>query len=284
MAIKPIAQHLTPTQLEHLLELKSDAIAHANTNSCCKPLTLREREDELTDWLEERGINDGWKIAPTLAAAGIDAQRLTAIVEQVSQDVISDVVIWLESTLATAGLLNELEQSTVRVSKLVKAVKAYTYMDRAPLQDVDVHEDLDNTLTILGHKLKKHSIVVEREYDRSLPRISAHGSELNQVWTNLIDNAIDAINGKGLLSITTYHKINSIQVEIVDSGSGIPPEIQSRIFEPFFTTKPVGKGSGLGLETVRRVVENRHRGTIAFQSMPGKTQFTVCLPISNETS
>ena len=280
MAIKPIAQHLTPTQLEHLLELKNDAIAHANTNSCCNPLTLSEREDELTDWLEERGINDGWKIAPTLAAAGINAQRLTAIVEQVSQDVISDVVTWLESTLATAGLLNELEQSTIRVSKLVKAVKAYTYMDRAPLQDVDVHEDLDNTLTILGHKLKKHSIVVTREYDRSLPRISAHGSELNQVWTNLIDNAIDASGDGGKIWVRTSKQEDYLMVEIADNGAGIPPEIQPRIFEPFFTTKSVGQGTGLGLEIAYRSVVNQHKGEIRFSSIPGDTRFQVYLPLT----
>lgn len=280
LALEPIAQHLTPTQLEDLLELKRDAIAYANTTNGCDPLTLSDREDELSDWLEEHGITDGWKLAPTLAAAEIDAQRLAAIVAQANQDVIHDVVTWLESTLATANLLNELEQSTIRVSKLVKAVKAYTYMDRAPLQDVDVHEDLDNTLVILSHKLKQHNTTVKREYDCSLPRILAYGSDLNQVWTNLIDNAIDALGEGGTIWVRTSRKEDSLMVEIADNGCGIPLEIQPRIFEPFFTTKSVGKGTGLGLEIAYRIVVTQHKGDIRFFSMPGDTRFQVYLPIA----
>jgi len=280
LALKPIAQHLTPTQMERLLALKDDAIAYTNTTSCGNPLTLSEREDELIDWLEERGITDGWKLAPTLAAAGIDTERLAAIVELVDRNAIADIVTWLESTLATACLLNELEQSTIRVSKLVKAVKGYTYMDRAPLQEVDVNEDLDNTLTILSHKLKQHGTEVQRQYDHNLPRITAHGSELNQVWTNLIDNAIDALGEGGTIWVRTAKQEDFLVVEIADNGPGIAPEIQPRIFEPFFTTKSVGKGTGLGLEIAHRIVVDRHKGEIRFYSQPGDTRFQVYLPIA----
>lgn len=278
LALKPIEQHLNSTQLQQLLDLKRNAVENCTKASCDDPLAASEREDELTDWLEDRGIANGWKIAPTLAMAGIEVQQLAAIGE-VSQDAIKDVVIWLESTLATAGLLNELEQSTVRVSKLVKAVKAYSYMDQAPVQEVDVHEGLDNTLIIMGHKLKQHSIVVQKEYDRTLPRIQAYGSELNQVWTNLIDNAIDASSSGGTIWVRTSDKAGYLIVEIADNGSGIPPEIQPRIFEPFFTTKQVGKGTGNGLEIAYRIVVSQHKGDIRVFSQPGDTRFQVCLPI-----
>ncbi|MBE9169437.1 GHKL domain-containing protein, partial [Pleurocapsales cyanobacterium LEGE 06147] len=167
-----------------------------------------------------------------------------------------------------------------RISELVRSMKSYSYLDRGVRQKVDVHQGLEDTLRLFAHKLKQ-GIQVRRNYDQKLPQILAYGSELNQVWTNLIDNAIDAMNGEGKLEITTQHKNSSIRVDITDSGSGIDPEVRSRIFEPFFTTKPVGKGSGLGLETARRIVENRHQGTILLESKPGKTCFTVCLPISN---
>lgn len=159
-------------------------------------------------------------------------------------------------------------------------MKSYSYLDRGTRQKVDVHQGIEDTLKLFAHKLKQ-GIEVKRNYDKQLPQIFAYGSELNQVWTNLIDNAIDAMNDKGQLEISTQHKSNSIRVDIIDSGSGIDPEVRSRIFEPFFTTKSVGKGSGLGLETVRRIVENRHQGSIEIDSQPGKTSFSVCLPISN---
>jgi signal transduction histidine kinase len=165
-----------------------------------------------------------------------------------------------------------------RISELVQAMKSYSYLDQGTRQEVDVHQGLEDTLRLFAHKLKQ-GIQVQRHYDKQIPKLLAYGSELNQVWTNLIDNAIDAMNGKGLLEITTQHKGRSIRIDITDSGNGIPPEIQSRIFEPFFTTKPVGKGSGLGLEAVRRIVENRHQGTILFESQPGKTSFSICLPL-----
>jgi signal transduction histidine kinase len=167
-----------------------------------------------------------------------------------------------------------------RVSELVQSMRSYAHLDRGAKQLVDIHQGIEDTLQLLSHKLK-HGIEIKRVYDRALPQIQAYGSELNQVWTNLIDNSIDAMNGKGKIEIKTIHKGEYLAIKIIDSGVGIPPEIQSRIFEPFFTTKTVGKGSGLGLDAVRRIVENRHRGSIVLESEPGRTCFIICLPLNS---
>ena len=204
---------------------------------------------------------------------------MSTVVEQVAADSLGDVLNWISAILTGVELLNEISQSTARISELVKAVKAYSYMDRAALQEVDVHEGIDCTLTILSHKLKG-GVVVTREYDRSLPRISAYGSELNQVWTNLIDNAIDAMGGRGRIWVRTSRENDHVLVEIADNGPGIPPDIQPRIFEPFFTTKGVGEGTGLGLDISYRVVVAMHHGDISFFSKPGDTRFQVRLPIT----
>ena len=183
---------------------------------------------------------------------------------------------WLNASLGAAALLREIEQGTKRISELVKAVKSYSYMDQAPLQEIDVHEGIEDTLTIMAYKLRDKHITVDKHFDRSIPKLTAYGSELNQVWTNIIDNAIDAMsdaNGKGKLTIRTWADDEDIWVELADDGPGIPPDIQSRIFEPFFTTKAVGKGTGLGLDIAHRVVVTRHRGEIKLISHPGETQF-----------
>lgn len=281
LALRSIEQSLTPAQLQYLLELQCDAVEHTTKPNRLDPLAQTEQEDELTDWLEDHGVADAWKLAPTLVAAGLNTERLESIGDSVGGDALSDVMTLLESTLAIAGLLNELEQGTARISNLVKAVKTYSYMDRAPLQEVDLHEGLENTLTILGHKLRKHSVEVRREYDRSLPRLWVHGSELNQVWTNLIDNAVDALGEGGTIWVRTSSEKDDIVVEIADNGSGIPPEIQTRIFEPFFTTKEVGAGTGLGLEVACRIVTTQYKGDIRCFSQPGDTRFQVRLPIAS---
>lgn len=268
---------LSKEQLNLLTNIQSQAIAHTTTHRL-DPLTQSDKEDEVTDWLEDREVTNGWKLASTLVNAGIYTKQLDNIERSIDADSLTDVLTWLEATLAVGGLLNEIEQSTTRISELVKSVKAYTYMDQASLQDVDVNEGIEDTLTILTHKLKQ-GIVVTREYDCNLPRIYAYGSELNQAWTNLIDNAIDAMDGKGQLWIRTLKDSNCILVEIADNGSGIPPEIKTRIFEPFFTTKGVGKGTGLGLEIAYRIIVKRHKGNIHFDSKPGDTRFRVHLPI-----
>jgi len=278
LALKLYQQQLTLEQLTFLADLARSVIAQAKTTSWLEPLMQSDREDEVIDWLETYGISNGWQLASSLVAAGLDTQWLDSVAEHVPLSSLGDVFAWLEATLTGAGLLSELQQGATRISELVRAVKEYSYMDRAPLQEVDVHEGLENTLTILGHKLKP-GVVVTREYARQLPRIYAYSRELNQVWTNLIDNAIDAMDGQGNLWIRTIRESDRIVVEIADNGRGIPPEIQSRIFEPFLTTKEIGKGTGLGLDIVRRIIVGQHKGSIRVFSCPGDTHFQVRLPI-----
>lgn len=278
LALRYIEQHVAPTQLKRILELKRDAFEHAATLNHLDSLALTDLEDELTDWLQSHGIADGWRLAPTLIAGGLNTLALEAISEQVAINTLNDVLTWLEATLTAASVLNLLEQSTDRIFEIVKAVKAYSYMDRAPLQDVDLHEGLDNTLTILSYKLKSRCVMVIREYEQNLPSIPAQGSALNQVWTNLIDNAIDAVGEGGTVWVRTSSEKDYVIVEIADNGPGIPFEIQSRIFEPFFTTKEVGEGTGLGLEIAYRIVVGQHNGDIHCFSNPGDTRFQVRLP------
>ncbi len=273
-------QHLTPIQLSWLAEVERTAIERARQVPPLDTLTQSDREETLTTWLDEHGVTDGWKLAATLVEAGLDTSHLDAIAEHIETEALTAVLTWLEATLATVRLLDEIEQSTARISALVTAIKEYSYMDQAPLQEVDVHAGLESTLTILGHKLKD-GLSVTRIYDRDLPHIPAYGGELNQVWTNLIDNAIDAMSGQGQLAIRTSREGAYVQVEIADTGPGIPAAIQSRIFEPFFTTKDVGKGSGLGLDTAYRIVVGRHHGDISVSSTPGDTRFQVRLPIES---
>ncbi len=273
-------QHcLTTEQLKFLAKVQIEAISYCANSPQYDTLTQSDQEDEVTDWLENHDVSKAWQLAPTLVNFGIDSQKLAEIKNNLDSQSLNNALIWLEANLATSGLINEVEQSTTRISELVKAVKGYTYMDTAPLQEIDIHEGIDNTLLILGHKLKQ-GIVVTKNYDRTIPLINAYGSELNQVWTNLIDNAIHAMGGKGELKIRTFQDNNCAIAEIVDNGTGIPPAIQSRIFEPFFTTKGVGEGTGLGLEIAYRIVVNRHGGNIYFESQPGKTCFRVHLPLA----
>ena len=211
--------------------------------------------------------------------SGLDAQRLEKVVEHIPTDLLGSVLAWLNASLTGIGLLSEIQQNSAQISDLVRAIKEYSYMDQAPLQEVDVHKGLDNTLVILKHKLKD-GVMVTREYDRSLPRISAYGSELNQVWINLIDNAIDAMGGQGRIWVRTWRENDCVLIKIADDGPGIPPEIQPRIFEPFFTTKGVGEGTGLGLVTSYRFIVGMHRGDISVFSKPGDTYFQVRLPIN----
>jgi signal transduction histidine kinase len=232
----------------------------------------------LTDWLDDHHFANGWTLAPVLVAGGIDIAQLDQLTQQLTPAALTEGLSWLAETLTLAGLVNEVEQSTSRISTLVKAIKSYSYMDQAPLQEVDLHEGLESTLTILNHKLK-YGITVDRQYASNLPRISAYGSELNQVWTNLIDNAAYAMDGKGRLTIRTAIDHDQVFIEIADTGAGIPPTVQAHIFEPFFTTKGVGDGSGLGLDIVRRIIVNRHHGDVRVTSQPGNTRFQIWLPM-----
>jgi len=216
--------------------------------------------------------------------SGVDCRELDSLVAQTGSELLGLVLGRTVVLLTAAGLVREIEHSTARISDLVKAIKEYSYMDQAPEQEVDIHNGLESTLTIMGHKIKKADVAVRREYDRALPRVCAAGSELNQVWTNLIDNALDAMNSNGAggvrqLTVRTARDPMGVLVEIADTGPGVPKEIQNRIFDPFFTTKPVGDGTGLGLDAVSRIVR-RHRGDIRLDSKPGDTRFQVRLPLS----
>ncbi len=268
---------LNKEQLNFIINFQLQATQHTTKFDT---LTQSDKEDELTDWLEDHDVSNAWKLASTLVSAGIDAEKLDTLADNIPLYCLNNVLTWLEAALASHGLINDIEQSTSRISELVKAIKGYSYMDQAPLQEIDLHDGIENTLLILNHRLKK-GVIVKREYDKTLPRISAYASELNQVWTNLIDNAIDAMDGKGNLPIRTYRQNSCIVVEIADTGMGIPPAIQNRIFEHFFTTKGVGQGTGLGLEIAYRIIVKRHKGDIHFESKPGNTRFRVSLPIQS---
>ena len=243
-------------------------------------LKQSDLEDELVLWLEDRGVEGVWELTSTLVGARIGIADLKLVEAAVPPGTLADALGYLAAVLGVTGLVDEIEESSMRISNLVATMEGYSYMDRAPTQEVDVNEDLDNTLAILRHRLE--GIEVERDYDESLPRITAHGSELNQVWTNLLDNAIDAVvdgDETGRIRLRTTSERDRLLVEISDNGPGIPEEIQDRIFEPFFTTKDVGKGAGFGLDVSYRIVVGRHGGDIRIVSKPGDTRFQVRLPM-----
>jgi signal transduction histidine kinase len=231
--------------------------------------------DQLEAWLEANEVESAWELAPAMVNFGWNGESL----EELKGTAFFDLSIqWLGAGCMAVGLIFEVQQTTERISQIVQAMKSYTYLDQAPLLEVDVHEGLENTLVIMQHKLKK-GVTIRREYSADLPRIEAYASELNQVWTNIIDNAIDAMNGKGEISLRTYPEDDNVVIEIMDSGPGIPEEIQARIYEPFFTTKPPGKGTGLGLHISHDIVANRHHGQLLVESKPGETKFRVILPV-----
>ena len=245
------------------------------------PLGRLEREQSLQTWLEERGLEDAWQLSPALAASGWTPAELEANGDLLPPAEFARLIRWLASGCMVYGLLGEVRQSAGRISQIVKAVKSYTYLDQAPIQEVDIHEGLENTLVMLQHKLKM-GVNVVRQYAQDLPRVEAYASDLNQVWTYIIDNAIDSMQEQGELVLKTYAKDGHVVIEIQDSGPGIPPEIQPRIFEPFFTTKPPGSGSGLGLNIAYDIVVNKHRGEIHLTSQPGATRFQIVLPVHLE--
>jgi signal transduction histidine kinase len=247
-------------------------------------LQRSEREDEVSEWLEERGVEEAWELSPTLVGAGLGISDLERVEEAVPPGALADALRYLEAALGVVVLVDEVEESSTRISKLIATMGAYSYMDQAPTQEVDLNEALDTTLAILEHKLG--GIEVERDYDPNLPRITAHGNELNQVWTNLLDNAIDAVadgDRVGRIRFRTTSESDRVLVEISDNGPGIPEEIRERIFEPFFTTKEVGMGTGLGLDVCYRIIVGRHGGDLRVVSVPGDTRFQVRLPMEGDT-
>jgi len=272
-------RRLDHAQREALRSLHSElAGADRPAASADDALARSDAEDAVALWLDERGVEDAWERASALVDAGVDAPRLQALDGTFAGEALAAAVEWLAGTLSMTGLAAELEGAAGRISSLVRAIKEYSYMDRGSLQWLDVHDGLESTLTMLGHKLKR-GIAVHREYDRSIPPICASGSELNQVWTNLVDNAAAAMQGRGNLWIRTAREEDSVRVEVADDGPGITPELLPRIWEPFFTTKGVGEGTGLGLDIARRIVERAHGGQIRAVSRPGDTRFVVTLPI-----
>lgn len=268
---------LTSEQYAAIVSFENSAIDHTTTSPGLNSLELSDLEDVLVNWLEEHGIADAWKYSNNLVEAGIDAERIEKLFGTIEPSAIGDVLARINAQLATAKLAREIRTGTARISELVAAIKEYSYMDQASVQEVDLHQGLENTLLILKYKLRKKNIELTREYADDLPRIKAYGSELNQVWTNLIVNAIEAMKEGGKLKVRTRREPTDVMVEIRDNGAGIPESVKTHIFEPFFTTKAVGEGTGLGLDTVARIVR-KHRGNIRFESKPGDTCFQVRLP------
>ena len=260
-----------------LVTLQQQAIASAAAATALDALDAADAEEALYERLQELGVGEAWALAEPLAAAGVDEQWLGRVAE-LAGPATHAALRWVAATLTAGRLAAELQESTERMSQLVGAVKSYAYMDRGALVEVDVHEGIETTLTILGFKLKHTSIEIVRDYDRTLPKLTLRGSELNQVWTNLLDNAIDALGAQGTITIRTRRDGACALVEIEDDGSGVPGEVAERIFDPFFTTKDVGAGTGLGLATARRIVVDRHDGSLTLDSEPGRTVLRVLLP------
>ena len=265
--------------LETLIQLQEDAADRVPKAPALDPIEASDREDAVSDWLDGHGVTGGWDLAPVFVQAGLDTNWLDHVAATVDAAYLEGALRWLGYTVETELLMTEIEDSTTRVSTLISAAKQYSQLDRAPYQVVDVHDLLDSTLVMLGGKLGK-GITVVREYDRALPGIPAYAGELNQVWTNLIDNAVSAMAGTGTLTIRTRPDRDRVLVEVGDTGPGVPEEIRQRIFEPFFTTKPVGEGTGLGLDISWRIVVNKHHGDLRVESVPGETWFRVWLPLA----
>jgi signal transduction histidine kinase len=275
-----VAAGISREQAEELVILQREALDAAAARTALSTLDAADAEDDLRDALEDLGLANGWKYAEPLAGAGVDAAWLARVAASAGGGT-EAAVAWVAASLTASKLASEIADSTERMSRLVGAVKSYAYMDQGEVVDVDVREGLETTLVILGHKLKHTHIEVVRHYDETLPRLLARGGELNQVWTNLLDNAIAALGDAGTITITTRRDDDCAVVEIADDGPGIPPEIRDRVFDPFFTTKGVGEGTGLGLDTARRIVQDRHRGSLSLHSDPGRTAFRVRLPLSD---
>ncbi|GLW14716.1 histidine kinase [Streptomyces sp. NBRC 13847] len=268
--------------LETLIEVQERTAERVAKATTLTPLEASDREDALADWLDDHRIGDGWQLAPTFVQAGLDTDWLDQVAATVDRDSLEGAMRWLNYTVETELLMNEIEDSTTRVSTLVTAAKQYSQLDRAPHQVSDVHELLDSTLLMVSAKIGPHLTVV-KDYDRTLPKIPAYPGELNQVWTNLIDNAVSAMDStgtEGTLTVRTAREGELLLVEFRDTGPGIPEEISDRVFDPFFTTKPVGEGTGLGLDISWRIVVHKHNGDLRFHSVPGDTRFQVRLPLA----
>ncbi|NIZ91413.1 ATP-binding protein [Kineococcus rubinsiae] len=257
--------------------VRADAVAHACTAPALGALDRADAEDEVTDLLEDADVDGAPEVAVTLVGSGLDAGWVSAALQRLAGPARSEAFAWLAAVVEAESLAREIGDATEAISALVAAVKEYSYLDSSAVQDVDLHAGLDSTLRMLAHKLR--GITVQRDFAPDLPRVSAYGAELNQVWTNLLDNAAAATGGTGTVRLRTSHAAGRVRVEIADDGPGIPPEAQPRVFEAFFTTKGPGAGTGLGLDSSRRIVEDRHHGSIGFTTGPAGTTFAVELPV-----
>jgi signal transduction histidine kinase len=264
---------------EKLVALQEEAAARAASCTALDTLAAADAEDDLATRLEELGVEEPWRIAEPLAAANVDEAWLDQVAEHAGPAT-GAALSWVAATLQAQSLIDDLSEATRRMSDLVAAVKRYTYMDRGDLVEIDLHQGIEDTLKVLHHKLRHTAIEVVRDYDETLPKLTVRGFELNQVWTNLLDNAIAALGERGTITIRTFQAPSCARVDISDDGPGIPQAIQSRVFDPFFTTKEVGQGTGMGLELARRIVVDRHDGSLWVDSQPGSTTFHVSLPFT----
>jgi signal transduction histidine kinase len=272
---------INPDLLEQLVDVQEMLVKQVSAAPKLSAIQSSDLEDELTDWLDDHGVADGWDLAAVFVPAGITVARLEEVNEAVGEEFLNTALRWLGYAVETEALMGEIEDATTRISTLLSAAKQYSQMDRAPFQWIDVHDGIDSTLIMLSGKLSHIDVV--KEYDRSLPQIPAYAGELNQVWTNLVDNAVSAMKGDGRLTIRTTRENDRLLVEIGDNGPGVPADLTERIFEPFFTTKPVGEGTGLGLDISWRIVVKKHRGDLRVRSEPGDTRFQVLLPLTEDT-
>ena len=278
------AGKVPPDRLNALVELQEEVIEKAAKAPTLTAMEAADREDELGDWMDQRRVTGGWDLAPVFAQGGIDVDCLNDMEAKVGDPELFDQAVhWIGYALETEQLMSDIEDASGRVSSLVAAAKQYSQMDRAAHQWIDVHTGLDSTLIMLTHKIGS-GVKVVKDYDRTLPQIPAHPAELNQVWTNLIDNAVQAMHGVGTLTLRTYREDDHVVVSVGDTGPGVPDELKKRVFEPFFTTKPVGEGTGLGLDISYRIVVNGHGGDIVLKSEPGDTRFLVRLPLADPPS
>jgi signal transduction histidine kinase len=270
-------RELTPTQKSEIENLEASLVQRDEIPP--DALTISDLEGQIDSLLRSHGQNDLWQLAADLAHRNVKPEALESLFANLDAQTARAALVRIAASLEAASLLNEIESGTSRISDLVRAIKEYTFMDQTPLQNVDIVKSLETTLTIMNHKLK-HGVVVKRDYEKIPLLVNSFGSELNQVWTNLIDNAIGAMDGKGELRVRIYREDDCVVVEIADNGKGIPDDVKPHIFEPFFTTKGVGEGTGLGLDTVQRIVK-KHRGNVEVTSKPGETRFQVWLPLAD---
>lgn len=267
----------TPEELGRLLDLQETAVQRSATARRSSPMEVADAHDELVSWLANEGIDDGWDLAPTFVQANLSRDFFDEVLQHVGTPLLEDAIRWLNHSVETELLIREIEESSRRISTLVDGARQYARLDRHPSREVDIHETLDSTLALFADRLT--SVLVVKNYDTQAAVVPAFAAEIEQAWANLIDNALGAMHYAGTLTITTSVDDLAVVVAITDSGTGIPGELRSRVFEPFFTTKPFGEGTGLGLDVVSRVVRDRHHGTIDLASEPGRTSFTVRLPV-----